>query len=190
MEQTHDTRQPAFTPDSPHAPPPPPVPPVYTRRDLPLKSAPFAVILSVLMPGLGYVYLGYFRQAVTTVVIFASLITALASGAADGIEPLFGIFLAFFYFYQLVDAGRRATMFNQALEAGYAGGVPADFALPDAGGMLFGGMVLLAIGVVALLNTVLDVELEWLKDWWPVGLIIAGGWLVARSRREKRPRQV
>lgn len=189
MDQTHDTRQPAFTPDSPHAPPPPPVPPVYSRRDLPLKSAPFAVVLSVFMPGLGYAYLGYFRQAVTTVVIFASLITALSSGAARGIEPLFGIFLAFFYFYQLVDSGRRASLYNQALEAGQAGGVPADFTLPDAGGMMFGGMVLLAIGVMALLNTVLDVDLEWLEDWWPVGLIIAGGWLVMRSRRSKAQRQ-
>jgi hypothetical protein len=165
-------------------PPPPPPPPAYSRRDLPLKSTPFTVVLSAIMPGLGQVYVGYYKQAFTYIIIFASVITLLASGDVNGMEPLLGIFLGYFYFYQLIDAGRKASLYNQVLERGEA----ADLAvgeLPDSGGAMFGGWVLMIVGIFALANTVFDVSLQWLEDWWPLGLVAAGGWLIYRSRQDR-----
>ena len=164
------------------ASPPPPPPPHYSRRDLPLKSTAFTVVLSAIMPGLGQVYVGYYKHAFTYIAIFASIITLLASGDVSGMEPLLGIFLGYFYFYQLIDAGRKASLYNRVLETGSASDLELG-ELPDSGGAVFGGWILMIVGVIALGNTVFDISMDWLEDWWPLGLVVTGGWLIYRSRQ-------
>lgn len=180
----HNPNEEPRTDERYQAPPPPP-PPSYSRRDLPLKSTAFTVVLSAIMPGLGQVYVGYYKHAFTYIVIFASVITLLASGDINGMEPLFGIFLGYFYFYQLIDAGRKASLYNQVLERGQAMDLDVG-ELPDAGGATFGGWVLMVVGIVALANTVFDVSVDWLEEWWPLGLVLAGGWLIYRSKQAKK----
>jgi hypothetical protein len=168
------------------APPPvPPAPQPIDRRDLPLKSTVLTVVLSVLMPGLGQVYVGYYRHAFLYVAIFASTISILASDAGSGLEPLLGVFLGFFYFYQLIDAGRKASIYNQILLRGQSGELDME-ELPTTGGSTFGGVALLIIGVLALSHNVLDYSMAWLEDWWPLALIIGGGWVIYKSRGEKK----
>lgn len=76
---------------------------------------------------------------------------------------------------------------ERILERGEAADIsPED--LPDVGGSRFGGIALLVIGIVGLSNTVLDVSLDWLEDWWPAALIIIGGWILYRSRQEAAKR--
>lgn len=190
MDQNQEYRTQATPPDASNMPPPPPPPPgpqpVYSRRDLPLKSTAFAVVLSAIIPGIGQAYVGYYRAAFTTIVVFASLVAVLASNAVRGLEPLFGIFIGFFYVYQIVDAGRRASLFNRVVETGRSAPLPEDFRMPEAGGSMFGGVSLLVIGGLALMNTVFDVDLDWLEDWWPLALIAVGIWLIYRARQEKR----
>lgn len=184
------TQQTTPRPQAPESPPsgagyqaPPPYP---SRRDLPLKSPAFAVILS-LMPGLGQAYVGYYRQAFLSILVFASTIALLAGGDVSGLEPLLGVFLAFFFFFQMIDAGRKASLYNQILERGESLDLRTDD-LPDAGGGAFVGTALLVVGVLALMHNVFDVRMEWIEDWWPLGLVATGGWLVVRSRREKAAR--
>lgn len=185
MTQTTDPRpQAAPTPPAGAAPPAPP--PYASRRDLPLKSPAFAVILS-LLPGLGQAYVGYYRHAFLTIVVFASTIALLSSGDVRGLEPLLGIFLAFFYFFQMIDAGRKASLYNQVLERGEALELGRDD-LPEAGGGFFLGGAMLLVGVLALLHNVLDVSMDWVADWWPLALVATGGWIVWRSRRDKAVR--
>ncbi len=192
MEYTNPHNDPGrATPDvdrqQAYAPPPPPPHPQQAyrdRRDLPLKSTVLAVVLSTIMPGLGQVYVGYYRHAFTYVIIFASVIAMLSSSAGGGLEPLLGVFIAFFYFYQLVDAGRKASLYNQVLLRGEAMDLSTED-LPEAGGSLFGGSMLIIVGLIALANTVFDISMAWLEDWWPLGLIIVGGWLVKRAQKEK-----
>jgi len=179
MQQT-DPRPQATPP--PAAPPPAP-PPYASRRDLPLKSPALAVFLS-LMPGLGQVYVGYYRQAFLTILVLGSTIALLVGGEVNGLEPLLSIFLAFFYFFQLIDAGRKASLYNQILERGEALDLNLDD-LPESGGGLVFGVALLVVGVLALLHNLLDVSMAWIEDWWPVVLVGTGGWLVWRSRQEK-----
>lgn len=177
----------------PQAAPTPPdhgasqAPPAYpSRRDLPLKSPVFAVILS-LLPGLGQTYVGYYRHAFLTIVVFASTIALLSSGDVRGLEPLLGIFLAFFYFFQMIDAGRKASLYNQVLERGEVLELGRDD-LPEAGGGMFLGGAMLLVGVLALAHNVLGVSMAWVEDWWPLALVATGGWIVWRSRREKAVR--
>jgi hypothetical protein len=84
----------------------------------------------------------------------------------------------------MVDAGRRASLINRYLDSGQNEHLPEMTDLPDLGGSVFAGSILLVVGVLALMNSVLDVSMEWLEDWWPLGLIIMGGWLIYKGRKK------
>ncbi len=47
------------------------------------------------------------------------------------------------------------------------------------------GVVLVVIGVLVTLDLNFNVSLDWLEDWWPLGLVLAGGWVIYRSRQDK-----
>jgi len=185
--EQHTDRRDDRPQDASHAPPPPPPPPppYYEQREVTVKSTAFAVILSAICPGLGFVYLGYYKEAFITVILFAAVVTGLSSGAASGLEPLFGIFLGFFYFYQLVDAGRRATLINKAARARAHGSDLDELPLPSPGGDRMAGVALIVVGAIALLHTKLGVSMRWLEDWWPLLLIGLGAYLFHKSRRDR-----
>ena len=46
-------------------------------------------------------------------------------------------------------------------------------------------MILIVVGAFLLIHLQFDFDMEWLEDWWPLGLIGLGGWLVWKSRQEK-----
>ncbi|HPF34657.1 hypothetical protein KDK88_03030 [bacterium] len=165
---------------------PPASAPYVSRRDLPLKSPALAVFLS-LLPGLGQAYVGHYRQAFLSVLVFGATIALLSSGDVRGLEPLLGVFIVFFFFFQMIDASRKASLYNQLLERGETMD-PVQDLLPDTGGgLVFGGAMVL-VGVLALLHNVFDVSMEWIGDWWPLVLVATGGWLVWRARQEKAKR--
>jgi len=148
------------------------------------KSVPLACILSAL-PGLGQIYLGYYKLGFIHVLVVGTTISMLANGLITGLAPLFGIFLAFFWLYNIVDAGRRAAFYNLAL-AGLDGvEMPEEMKLPKLGGSLFGGVVLMAVGFMLLSNTAFDYSLDWLEDWWPVAPILLGAYLFARGMMDR-----
>jgi hypothetical protein len=151
------------------------------------KSPALATIMSA-MPGLGQVYVGYYQQGFTNILVVAGIITMLAEGnrfGMSGLEPLLGVFLAFFWLYNLVDAGRRASYYNQALAGLDRMALPEDLKLPGGGGALVGGVVLLVIGLIFFSNTMFGWSLEWLERWWPAGLIAGGAYLVYSGVKDK-----
>ncbi len=167
----------------------PPPPPGYTRRDLPFKSSAFAVILAFFLPGLGHIYLGFYKHAFTIILVGAALISMLASGDMEGLVPLMGIMLGFLYFYQIFDAGRRASLYNRVLETGQMGLMAENIELPEMN-PFFGGVILVVLGIVALGSTVFDISLAWMTDWWPAALIVVGAWMIAKWRRkEEEPKR-
>ncbi len=173
------------------APPPPaaypqPQPaPVLNRRDLPFKLPWLAGFLSGLFPGIGQVYVGYYRQGITFAIVFIGLITVLAQGDMNGLEPLFGLSMGFVWLYGIIDAARRAQAVNRALEGYGPEGVPEDMPLPGSGGSFGGGVALIVVGLLLLMNLKFDMDMAWLAEWWPLGLIGFGGWLVWKARTEK-----
>ncbi|RPJ84673.1 MAG: hypothetical protein EHM13_03460 [Acidobacteria bacterium] len=150
--------------------------------DDPRRKSPALATLMSVMPGLGQIYVGYYQQGFINVLVVATTITILASGAVSGAEPLLGLFLAFYWLYNIVDAGRRANFYNQALAGLEPGALPEDIKLPGTRGSFAAGVALIAAGLIFFSNTMFNVSLEWLEDWWPVALIVAGGWLVYKSR--------
>ena len=178
-------------PSGPGALPPasPPPPPYYApplRPDPRLKSPVLAGFLSALFPGLGPIYIGYYQRGVSFALTLAAIITALASGSVHGLEPLFGIAIGFTYFLGIVDAIRLGHLYNQVVMGQPGSQLPDGMKLPKERGSYAGGIVLVLLGVLIFLNRNFDFSLEWLADWWPLGVIGLGVWLIVKARRGRR----
>jgi len=154
------------------------------RRDPRLKSPVVATLLS-LMPGLGQVYLGYYQVGFTNVLVVASLITLLAWDVGR-LTPLLAMFMAFFWLYNLVDAARRAVMLNQVITHLETPELPQGFTAASFQARIFGGLVLIATGILAIAHLRFGMSLAWLQNWWPVGLVIVGVYLVWRAVSDRK----
>ncbi|HPF69264.1 MAG TPA: DUF5668 domain-containing protein [Candidatus Krumholzibacteria bacterium] len=161
--------------EQPQAPVPAP------RRPGSRKSASLATILS-LMPGLGQIYTGYYQQGFINMAIASVTITILNSNAGS-MEPLFGVFLAFFWMYNMIDANRRAHHCNRVADGLGGEVVPDEFNMPGARGSVPAGVVLIVIGALLLLELNTDISMDWLENWWPVLLVVGGGWMILKSRK-------
>lgn len=148
------------------------------------KSPALACFLS-LMPGLGQVYTGYYVRGFTYIIVIAGIITILASGDADALAPFLGLFMAFFWLHNVIDAGRRAAFYNQTLAGGEVDAFPPEMKLPGMGGSIFAGVGLIVVGIIALSYTKYDMSLAWVEDWWPVAPILIGVYLVGLAIRDR-----
>ena len=152
----------------------------------PHRSPALAAWLS-LMPGLGQVYVGYIQQGFINLAIFAGCIAVLSSHNLNALKPPVGIGMAFFILYNIIDANRRALHYNRVSAGLGAENLPEDFKMPTSRGSLFGGVVLIAIGILFLLDLNFDIPLDWLENWWPLILVLIGARLVWQSRRKRNP---
>jgi hypothetical protein len=142
------------------------------------KSPVLATLLS-LMPGLGQIYVGYYRQGFINVIVIAGLICLLDSYAINGnLKPFFGFFMAFYWLFNLVDAYRKCTFYNQKVAGLGEFDLPEGEQLSGGRGSLVGGVLLVVVGGIALAYTRFGITLDWIEDWWPVGLILMGGYLI------------
>jgi hypothetical protein len=151
------------------------------------KSPILATFLSV-VPGLGQVYTGYYRQGFINIIVVGSLI-AILSGPEEnirGLMPLLVFFLVFFWLFNLVDSYRRASFYNQALSGIPVTELPQDFKLPEQHGSLLIGSLLILAGLVIASHTVFGYSLEWLQRWWPIALILVGAYLVIQAIRDRK----
>ncbi len=188
-------------PQTPPAAPPPP--PTQAAPPLPVASpaasgaaagrvqglqhkTPFIACALSLMPGVGQIYLGYYKLGFIHNVVFASTIMLLTTRLPDPMYPLLGISLAFFFIYNIVDAGRRAVYYNLALDGVEGIELPnMQLTVPSFGGSFAGGLTLIGIGIVLLSNTLLGFSLNWFEEWWPVAPIALGAYLIWKAIQER-----
>ena len=156
----------------------------YYQDDPRRKSPTLAAVLSM-MPGLGQIYVGYYQLGFIHILVVGSLIAMLNAGIG-GLEPLCGLFLAFFWLYSVVDAYRKASLYNQALAGLGPTELPEDVQLPSKHGSLLGGLLLIVFGIMALAHTKFGYSLDWLEDWWPAALVVIGGYLIYKSLSERK----
>ena len=83
--------------------------------------------------------------------------------------------------YNIVDAGRRASLYNDALAGNAAIELPQDFKSPGIRGSIFGGATLIAVGLILLPHTRFQISLDWVDEWWPAAPMIFGVYLVVRA---------
>jgi B-box zinc finger protein/cell wall-active antibiotic response 4TMS protein YvqF len=174
---------------SPAAVPPPPPPsygpqPTYAqpvRGDGP--NPVLAGLLSIL-PGLGAVYCGEVMRGVMQIAVYAGLIYALIN-FGGGLEPVFGLAIAFWYIYQIIDSVRLARAKQRGLPA------PDPFGLSDPGwassfrsagkGLPSGPVFLIVIGCLLLVG--IRYSYHFFAHALPIILIYLGAMRIVQIRQ-------
>jgi len=151
-------------------------------------ASPEAGFLLGLIPGVGAIYNAEYFKAALHLIIFASLVT-LADGTGRAGETIFG-FLAFgFYAYMPFEAYYTAKKRKLARE-GINLITPFDQMNEQLGisgsAELWGGILLIAIGILFLLDNFRIVPLEQVKRFWPLLLVAAGFLLLRRFQLGKK----
>ncbi|MBA0083912.1 MAG: B-box zinc finger protein [Acidobacteria bacterium Pan2503] len=168
---------PAATPAAlpgPLVPPPGALPPVPSR---PTSSPGVAFVLG-LFPGLGAVYNGEYNKALIHIVVFIAMIFGLNTDIGDAAETVLSLLVAGFILYMAFDAMRVAKARN-------LGETPVDPLESWSKNRPVGPIILIALGVLFLLN-----NFNWFPFWriqrlWPL-VLIGVGILMFRNRLEGR----
>src|SRR5438552_173208 len=100
--QEHYVPQAAATPEPPPAYSPYTAP--YTAPPPGSAPSPGLAFILGLIPGVGAIYNGQYAKGLIHVVILGTLISILNSGAASGLEPLFGMLTGLWVIYMPFEA--------------------------------------------------------------------------------------
>jgi hypothetical protein len=166
--------------------------PVQDRQALARANAPdarlrrkrpiLAAFLSV-APGLGQVYVGFYQRGFMHIAIVCAIIAAMAGGG-----PLAVLipFLVFFVLYNIIDAARLASLYNDVHAGIAAPDLLGEITTPKFGGSIAGGVAFVVIGFIIFLHTKFEVPLNWLEEWWPVAAIVVGVYLIYKGVQERK----
>ena len=159
---------------------PPTVPPPFPAAGN-QSGSPGLAFLVGLLPGVGAIYNAQYAKGLVHVLIFGMLISLLNSRSVGDFEPLFGMLLPAWVFYQAFEAyhtaRRRQT--GEAVDE-FSGLVTVQ---AGQGGFPVGPVVLIGLGVIFLLHNFELLRLADLFKFWPLGLIGAGVSLLYRRLR-------
>ncbi len=161
-------------------------PPPLPKAD-PQVSPPLAFALGFI-PGVGAVYNGQYAKGLLHVVIFGSIISILSSGAARGFVPLFALMIPTFVFYMAFEAyhtakkRRDGEQVDEFSGLARARGVRSRFPMAP--------VLLIAFGVLFLLDNLDLLRIGALLRYWPALLIVLGLYLlferIAESKYESK----
>jgi hypothetical protein len=166
---------PEITPPAEMPPlPPPPVAAFPSPPVAPMVKVPWvALLLSLLLPGLGQIYNGQLAKGLAFFFGFAGSIYLITEN-----HPMpFAIFLPFIIFSNMIDAYRSAALINARGTRPVA--EEEDVESP------WWGIALAVMGVLLLLNNLGWLRLGALVPYWPLLLIGAGLVLLRRSLQRK-----
>jgi hypothetical protein len=149
--------------------------PDYDPGPSPPKSPPLAAILSILLPGLGHLYLWAYERAF---MIWATIAVCIFM-IINGFWP-FSFLIAFVYFFSIFDSYREAQFFNMRAEDEEPKMPKAD----SHGRLMFGVFLAVVAGVV--LADKLDLfDMDWIYDWWPVPVFLLGVYFIIAAVLDK-----
>ncbi len=156
-------------------PPPPPLPPTPAAGPRLRKSPALAVILSF-FTGLGHLYLGLYQRGIVFFALFTGSI-ALASEVGE-----LGVLVPFVWFFGVIDAYRQAQLINLG---GEEEPTPASRGQSNLGF----GVFLTVLGGVLLLNKFYPIDFRWIREWWPLALVLLGLYLIGSAWYEKKKQE-
>ncbi len=137
-------------------------------------SSPGIAFVLGLFPGLGAVYNGEYNKALIHIVVFAAMIVGLSSDIGDSADVLLSLLLAGFVLYMAFDAMRTARARN-------FGEAPVDPLESWSKNRPVGPVILIALGVLFLLNNFSWFPFYRIGRLWPL-VLIGVGVLMFRNR--------
>jgi hypothetical protein len=143
-------------------------------------SPALALILGTI-PGVGAIYNGQYAKGLIHAVVFGLLITIVSSHENSSLAPLVGILIAVWWFYMVIEAFHTARKRHD--------GIPVDefsslLNLRNKTAFPIGAVVLISLGGLLLLDTSGLIPIDRLLRFWPIGLILAGVYMLyARAER-------
>jgi hypothetical protein len=156
--------------------------PPISPRPSPGPNPTVAGILAGFFPfGVGAVYCSQYAKGLAHLLIFGLLI--FASGHAGNWDALFGLSIAFFIVYQIIDAVRTARALQEGQPAPDPFGLAQAFSMgerSEAKNIPVVAIVLIGLGVLFLLHTMNIWEFG-MDRFWPLILIFLGAWMFARA---------
>ncbi|MCG2812188.1 MAG: DUF5668 domain-containing protein [Candidatus Aminicenantes bacterium] len=130
------------------------------------KSPSLAAFLSI-FPGVGAIYNGNFLKGITYMLLFAGLIV-LTGNAHEPDSVVFGLMIAGFYIFQIIDSYNEAGRINQnILSEENPAGSKEDLSL-------FAAIVVLLIGIVFQMANFDLLTYRQVTRLWPLALIAFG----------------
>ena len=162
-------------------PVPPAAPPVS-----PAGASPVLAFLLGFIPGVGAIYNGQYLKGLMHALIAGLLIT-IVNDSPGSSQPLGAMVLAAFLFYMPFEAYHTARRRRQGLQ-------PEEWSsiLPrgrQTGRAPVGPILLIAVGVLYLLQTMQLIDFHQISRYWPVLLILAGAYMLY-TRVSPPPRAV
>lgn len=153
----------------------PPPPTTSTQGSLTTRHV-ISVILA-LFPGLGHIYNGLYQRGI---VLFLLAVGSIYLATEEGVM---GMVVAFVWLFNIIDAYRQASL----IERGFATDLGLqDAPKPPANGQLglLAGAGLFIIGFLALLDYTFGYDIDRVWEYWPLGLLAAGAWLMIGAYRQ------
>jgi hypothetical protein len=130
------------------------------------KSPSLAAFLAI-FPGMGAIYNGNIIKGITYMLIFVILIV-LTDNAQDPDAVVFGLMIAGFFIFQIIDSYNEASKINQNILAEEN---PASYKEDLS---LFSAIIVLVIGIVFQLANFDLITFRQVTRLWPLVLIIFG----------------
>jgi hypothetical protein len=138
---------------------------------------PVLALLLGLIPGVGAIYNGQYAKGLVHAVVFGLLVSTVANPHNGGMAALVGIMIGAWVFYMAFEA------YHTARKRRYGVAVEEFSSLIDVrstqgGRFPAGAVVLIALGVILLLDTTGIIAMDEMERYWPVGLIVFGVYLL------------
>jgi len=152
--------------------------PVSARGPIPDTGAsPGLAFLLGLIPGVGAIYNGQYVKGLIHVVVLGILISIVSSNdAAGGLEPLFGMMIGVWVFYMAFEAYHtaRKRQLGQHVDE-FSSLVPLH---GQHSSFPVGPAVLIAVGLLFLLNNMEIIRFSQIIRYWPIALIALGVYML------------
>ncbi|HYL76964.1 MAG TPA: DUF5668 domain-containing protein [Bryobacteraceae bacterium] len=143
-------------------------------------ASPGLAFLLGLIPGVGAIYNGQYVKGLIHVIVLGVLISIVSNGdMAGGMEPLFGMMIGVWVFYMAFEAYHTAKKRQMGLAVDEFSSLVRLRNQPGQGSQFpVGPAILIAVGLLFLLNNMEVIRFREIMRYWPIGLIALGAYML------------
>ena len=143
-------------------------------------ASPALAFLLGLIPGVGAIYNGQYVKGLIHVVVFGLLVGIVHSDEAAGLEPLFGMLIPAWIFYMAFEAYHTAKKRRLGQGVDEFSSLISSHGHSRRSAFPVGPAVLIAVGVLFLLNNLDILRVRQLFRYWPIVLIAVGIYMLVQ----------